>query len=82
MVCMVFWCPADLENEALKGKIEAVRYARQNKIPFLGICLGLQIAVIEYARHVAGIEGATSEEFPTQQQKIAVIPRWNIKKVW
>ncbi|HEY1097688.1 MAG TPA: CTP synthase, partial [Myxococcota bacterium] len=46
-----------------EGKIAAVRYARENKVPFFGICLGLQIAVIEYARNVAGIGAATSEEF-------------------
>ena len=47
----------------IEGKIQAVRYIRENNIPFLGICLGLQMAVIEYARNVCGIKGATSEEF-------------------
>lgn len=46
-----------------EGKIEAVRYARENKVPFFGICLGLQMAVVEYARNAAGIKGATSGEF-------------------
>ncbi len=49
-----------------EGKIEAARYAREKKIPYFGICLGLQIATIEYARNVAGIKGATSEEFDPQ----------------
>ena len=49
-----------------EGKISAVRYARENNVPYFGICLGLQIAVIEYARHVAGIPTATSTEFDPQ----------------
>jgi CTP synthase len=55
-----------------EGKIAAVEYARTNKIPFLGICLGLQMAVIEIARHSAGITDATSEEFAAES-KAAVI---------
>lgn len=50
-------------NRGIQGKIEAVRYARENKIPFLGISLGMQIAAIEYAQNVLKIEGATSREF-------------------
>jgi CTP synthase len=46
-----------------EGKIAAARFARERKVPFFGICLGLQIATIEYARHVAGLKEATSEEF-------------------
>ena len=46
-----------------EGKIATARYARENKVPFFGICLGLQIATIEYARHIAGLSGATSAEF-------------------
>lgn len=46
-----------------EGKIAATKYARENKVPFFGICLGLQIATIEFARHVAGVTGATSREF-------------------
>jgi CTP synthase len=49
-----------------EGKIEAVRFARENKIPFFGICLGLQMAVIEYARNLAGLRNATSTEFDEQ----------------
>jgi len=47
----------------VEGKIRAVQYAREHKIPFFGICLGLQLAVIEYARNVCGITGAVSTEF-------------------
>lgn len=50
-------------ERGFEGKLEAVRYARENKIPFLGICLGMQIAVIEFARNVAGLQEASSTEF-------------------
>ena len=50
MVFMVFWFLADLEIVGLKVKLSAIRYAREQKIPFFGICLGMQVAVIEYAR--------------------------------
>jgi CTP synthase len=49
-------------NRGIEGKIEAVRYARENEVPFFGICLGLQMAVIEFARNVAGLKGANSTE--------------------
>lgn len=49
-------------ERGIEGKIEAVRYVRENNIPFLGICLGMQMAVIEYARNVLGLEGANSTE--------------------
>lgn len=50
-------------NRGTEGKILAARYARENRVPFLGICLGLQCAIIDYARHVCGLEGANSTEF-------------------
>lgn len=50
-------------NRGIEGKIEAVRFARENNIPFLGICLGMQVAVIEYARHICGMDDANSTEF-------------------
>ncbi len=49
-------------ERGIEGKIEAVRYARENKIPYLGICLGMQMAVIEFARNIVGLEGANSSE--------------------
>ncbi|MBD3370455.1 CTP synthase [Candidatus Fermentibacteria bacterium] len=55
--------PGGFGYRGIEGKVDAVRYARQNRIPFLGICLGLQCAVIETARNVAGLEGADSTEF-------------------
>lgn len=55
--------PGGFGVRAFEGKIAAIRHARENGVPFLGICLGLQAAVVEFARHVAGIEGASSAEF-------------------
>ena len=60
------------------GKISAIRFARENKIPYLGICLGMQLAVIEYARHVAGMSDANSTEFDleTEHPVVALITEW------
>eukprot|EP00595_Chromulina_sp_UTEXLB2642_P000549 CAMPEP_0196762640 /NCGR_PEP_ID=MMETSP1095-20130614/2444_1 /TAXON_ID=96789 ORGANISM="Chromulina nebulosa, Strain UTEXLB2642" /NCGR_SAMPLE_ID=MMETSP1095 /ASSEMBLY_ACC=CAM_ASM_000446 /LENGTH=660 /DNA_ID=CAMNT_0042114059 /DNA_START=1 /DNA_END=1981 /DNA_ORIENTATION=+ len=55
--------PGGFGTRGIEGKIAAVKYARENKIPFLGICLGLQVAVIEYSRTVLGLSNASSEEF-------------------
>ncbi len=55
--------PGGFGNRGIEGKIEAARYARENKIPFLGVCLGFQIATIEISRHVLGLEDANSTEF-------------------
>jgi CTP synthase len=55
--------PGGFGERGIEGKIEAARIAREREIPFLGICLGMQIAVVEFARHVAGMEGANSAEF-------------------
>ncbi len=55
--------PGGFGSRGIEGKIMAIRYARENKIPFFGICLGMQLSVIEFARHVAGLEKANSTEF-------------------
>ncbi|MFG0834813.1 glutamine hydrolyzing CTP synthase [Aeromonas bivalvium] len=55
--------PGGFGERGVEGKILAARYARENKIPYLGICLGMQVALIEFARNVAGLEGAHSSEF-------------------
>ena len=55
--------PGGFGNRGIEGKINACRYARENNIPFLGICLGMQIAVIEFARNACGLENANSSEF-------------------
>jgi CTP synthase len=55
--------PGGFGDRGTEGKIAAIGYARQNKIPFFGICLGMQLAVVDYARNVAGLSGANSSEF-------------------
>ncbi len=70
--------PGGFGERGVEGKITAARYARENKVPYLGICLGMQVAVIEYARHVAGLEDAHSSEFDpdTRHPVIALITEW------
>lgn len=55
--------PGGFGDRGIEGMIEAIRYARENNVPLFGICLGMQMAVIEFARNVAGLEGANSTEF-------------------
>jgi CTP synthase len=55
--------PGGFGSRGVEGKIAAARYARENDVPYLGICLGMQLAVVEYARNVCGMEGANSSEF-------------------
>ena len=55
--------PGGFGIRGIEGKIMAACYARENKVPYLGLCLGLQVAVAEFARHVAGMVGANSSEF-------------------
>jgi CTP synthase len=71
--------PGGFGERGTEGKIAAVRYARENRIPYLGICLGMQVAVIEFARHVAGLPGAHSTEFDRDAQApvIALITEWS-----
>lgn len=68
--------PGGFGERGIEGKIMAVKYAREKQIPFLGICLGMQIAVIEIARHICGLEGANSSEFnrQTPHPVIALMP--------
>src|SRR5690606_41108539 len=54
--------PGGFGDRGIEGKITAIRYARENKVPFFGICLGMQVAVIEYARNVLGLVNANSSE--------------------
>ncbi len=70
--------PGGFGKRGVEGKIAAIRHARENAVPYLGICLGMQLAVIEYARHVAGLEGAHSTEFDpdTPHPVIALITEW------
>jgi CTP synthase len=70
--------PGGFGNRGVEGKILTVQYARENKIPYLGICLGMQVAVIEFARNVLGISGANSTEFDDKctDPVIGLITEW------
>ena len=70
--------PGGFGKRGIEGKICAVRYAREHQVPYLGICLGMQVATIEYARHVAGLSGANSTEFEPESPHpvIALIDEW------
>jgi len=74
--------PGGFGERGIDGKIQAIRYARENKIPYLGICLGMQLAIIEYARNVAGLEGSHSTEFnrAAPHPIIALISEWQDQK--
>ncbi len=70
--------PGGFGKRGIEGKITAARFARENKVPYLGICLGMQVATIEFARHVAGLVDANSTEFEadTPHPVIALITEW------
>jgi len=70
--------PGGFGKRGIEGKISAARFARENKIPYLGICLGMQVATIEFARHVAGLVNANSTEFEPDSPNpvIALIAEW------
>ena len=70
--------PGGFGKRGIEGKISAARFARENKVPYLGICLGMQVATIEFARHVAGLKDANSTDFEplTSNPVIALITEW------
>jgi CTP synthase len=70
--------PGGFGKRGTEGKIAAIRYARENRVPYLGICLGMQLAVIEYARDVAGLENANSTEFDAESPHpvVGLITEW------
>ncbi|MBR5999763.1 MAG: CTP synthase, partial [Oxalobacter sp.] len=70
--------PGGFGKRGVEGKIAAAQYARENKVPYLGICLGMQVALIEFARHVAGLKNANSTEFDpnTENPVVALITEW------
>jgi len=74
--------PGGFGKRGVEGKIAAVRYARENEVPYLGICLGMQVAVIEFARNCAGLAGAHSTEFrpDAADPVIALIAEWQDRK--
>jgi len=70
--------PGGFGERGVEGKIKAIQYARENNVPYMGICLGMQLAVIEFARHCAGLENANSTEFvqDTPDPVIGLITEW------
>ncbi|HEY8386793.1 MAG TPA: CTP synthase, partial [Porticoccaceae bacterium] len=76
--CHAILVPGGFGERGVEGKIRAVRFARENKVPYLGICLGMQVAVIEFARNVVGLEGANSTEFKKDAPHpvIGLITEW------
>ena len=70
--------PGGFGKRGVEGKMKAIQYARENRVPYLGICLGMQLAVIEFARNVVGLAGANSTEFDpeTPHPVIALITEW------
>ena len=74
--------PGGFGTRGVEGKIQAIRYARENGVPYLGICLGMQLAVIEFARHVMGWKDAHSTEFnsDTNYPVVALITEWMTSK--
>ena len=70
--------PGGFGSRGVEGKIRAAKYARENNIPYLGICLGMQVAIIEYARDMAGMDGANSTEFnpDTKYPVVGLITEW------
>ena len=70
--------PGGFGDRGVEGKIKAIRYARENKVPFLGICLGMQLAVVEFSRNVAGFSGAHSTEFfpQTKYPVVCLVEEW------
>ncbi|BAX30191.1 CTP synthetase, partial [Streptococcus pneumoniae] len=76
--------PGGFGQRGTEGKIQAIRYARENDVPMLGVCLGMQLTCIEFARHVLGLEGANSAELaPETKYPIIDIMRDQIElRIW
>jgi CTP synthase len=71
--CHGILVPGGFGDRGVEGKIAAAKYARENKVPYLGVCLGFQVAVMEYARNVLGWAGANSEEFDTDAEHNVIV---------
>lgn len=80
--CDAILIPGGFGERGTEGKIKAAQYARENDVPYLGICLGMQVATIEFARNVAGLEGANSTEFnkASAHPVIALISEWTTEE--
>ena len=70
--CAGIIIPGGFGNRGIEGKILAARYARENNVPYLGLCLGMQVAVIEFARNVCGLQGANSREFDEKAEHLVI----------
>ena len=82
--CQGIVVPGGFGKRGIEGKIKAVKYARENRVPFLGLCLGLQVAIIEFARNVCGLKRANSTEFDknTPYPVISILPsQQNVKNL-
>jgi CTP synthase len=62
--------PGGFGSRGIEGKIQLIQYVRENKIPFLGICYGMQLAVVDFARNVCGMKGANTTEVETESFKV------------
>lgn len=74
--------PGGFGRRGIEGKIQAIKYARENKVPYLGLCLGMQLAVVEFARHVAGIKQATSQELAAENEQVIAQPNLSASRFW
>ncbi len=72
--------PGGFGSRGTEGKIEAIRFARENRIPWLGLCYGFQLAVVEFARNVAGLKGANSTEIDPGTPHRVIIPHWEARQ--
>src|SRR5258708_35987282 len=74
--------PGGFGERGIEGKIQAVRYAREHGVPYLGICLGMQVAIVEFGRHVLGLTDANSTEFNRAgpHPVIALISEWQARR--
>jgi len=72
--------PGGFGSRGVEGKIAGIRYAREQKIPWLGLCFGFQLAVVEFARNVAGLEGAHSTEIDPETRHPVIIPHWEARQ--
>ena len=70
--CSGILVPGGFGDRGIEGKIKAIRYARENRIPFFGICLGMQLAVVEFARHVVNLKDAHSQEFEKPSEHLVI----------
>jgi CTP synthase (UTP-ammonia lyase) len=79
---MESWCPVALAPVGINGKIQAIQYVREQGIPFLGLCLGMQCSVVEWARNVAHLDNADSSEFHPDTPNPVIQPAAQNSRTW